>query len=84
MKHLKIASATLLSLGVSVFLSACDRPVAPVVVTPAAAPPTVVAVPGPAGEPGKTGEPGKMGDTGKTGEPGKTNTDTVVVVPARP
>ena len=51
MKTLTTASAALLLL----VLSACDRPVAPVVVTPTVStPPTVVAVPGPAGEPGKT------------------------------
>ena len=86
MKQFTLAAAVLISLG----LTACERPGPTVVTTPApATPPTVVAVrgPGPAGAPGATGaqgEKGTAGTTGATGEPGKTNTDTVVVVPARP
>lgn len=84
MKQFTLAAAVLVSLG----LTACDRPAPTVITTPApASPPTVVTVPGPAGAPGAPGEKGATGSTGTTGatgEPGKTNTDTVVIVPAKP
>jgi hypothetical protein len=82
MKQFTLAAAVLISLG----LTACERPGPTVVTTPAPAP-TVVTVPGPAGATGATGATGTQGTAGATGtpgEPGKTNTDTVVVVPARP
>src|SRR5205085_4620898 len=54
-------------------LAACQREV---VVTPAQAPaaaaPTIVAVPGPAGPAGATGATGSMGNTGSTGSTGST------------
>jgi hypothetical protein len=58
----------------AVALSACDR-------QPAAAPPVVIAVPGPAGPAGATGATGSTGDTGAKGATGRTGGDTVIIVP---
>ena len=76
MKYSMAVSAALMAVA----LSACDR-------QPAAAPPVVIAVPGPAGPAGATGStgysgaPGSTGDTGAKGATGRTGGDTVIIVP---
>lgn len=75
----------------SAALAACQKSE----VVPAASPPVVVAVPGPAGPTGATGATGYTGNTGNTGNTGATgatgdtgatgrtgNGTTIVVVPA--
>ncbi len=70
MKYSMAVSAALMAVA----LSACDR-------QPAAAPPVVIAVPGPAGPAGATGATGSTGDTGAKGATGRTGGDTVIIVP---
>jgi len=75
MNRILIAPLLLAALG----LGACSK-------TETAAPPVVIAVPGPAGATGATGETGNTGATGDagrtgaTGDTGKTSPNTQVIV----
>lgn len=82
MRYLLAVAAILSAMA----LGACER-------KPAAAPPVVVTVPGPAGPQGATGATGLPAEKGATGATGMTGAEgakgesgggTIVVVPAEP